>query len=147
MVLGIICCQRNSRTFTWGITLSALIISTAVLWCCPTLSSYRGLSGIDTAIYCWLALELCKDAVIEKNRFKITMYSLFIAGLIGKTLYEFATGSMLFSNPGDFIPVPLAHVAGIISGVLIFTFELFSNAKNKCKAAAALNTATYSPTS
>ena len=103
--LGIaVLCERISRCdLAWVLALATPAISLAVLALRPELPVYRGLSGLDVALFALLAGQL-----------RGWLGAGLGAAVAGKVLYEFATGSALFvtTPPGGVVLVPEAHLAG-----------------------------------
>ena len=99
------------RAYRATLALSAVMIAAAIFLFQPSIASYRGLSGIDSAI---LALLL-----IHMREKRIAL--LFAVGFVGKILYEVATGSALFvTELGDgIVALPVAHLAGALAGALV----------------------------
>jgi rhomboid family GlyGly-CTERM serine protease len=98
MVLGTICELRNSRQMRWCLAIAAASVSALVFVAFPSVVTYRGLSGIDTALFTMLALSLLKDARRDHNKFLATTTAALLIGFIAKTSYEAVTGHAFFVN-------------------------------------------------
>lgn len=101
-----------------GIHISILA---AVTFFSPLTASigYCGLSGIDHGL---MALW-CLEQLVQKDplRTKTALITLLI--LIGKSVYEMLTGTMLFASlhPGSIgVPVVASHAGGIIGALVVF---------------------------
>jgi len=96
------------------ITVSSLCISIVLLIMNSEIMIYRGLSGIDTALFFFAAYSIVTKAV--KNRDKLWILigcTLLILPFI-KTLYEYLTGNLLSTTSDNFLPLPGVHLAGIV---------------------------------
>ena len=114
LVLGLLCELTDRKGYMKTIGLSCVFIFLAVHYGLPDLDAYAGLSGVDCALYAFLVVNLIRKSLDEKTFFESVFYAVFFIGLIGKILYEAATGRTLFvgnCHPG-MVAVPLAHLAG-----------------------------------
>jgi rhomboid family GlyGly-CTERM serine protease len=98
MVLGTICELRNPRQMRWCVAIAAAAVSALVFIAFPSVAAYRGLSGIDTALFTLLALSLLKDARRDQNKFLAATTTALLVGFIAKTSYEAVTGHAFFVN-------------------------------------------------
>lgn len=104
VVLAVLCETRVSRgRLLLAILGSAFAVSAAVWLALPEIDRYRGLSGIDSALFVLLAVSLIRERPLA---------GLALAGFLGKAAWEAATGATLFVAAGPFVPVPLAHLVG-----------------------------------
>jgi hypothetical protein len=84
----------------------------------PELDSYRGLSGLDTAFFALLITRAWLNSIGAANRLQsIAILGLWLA-MLSKSLFEFVTGGVMFVDSHNFIPIPVAHLVGIICGTL-----------------------------
>jgi len=118
-VLGVICERADRRSFVWALVGSALAIPLVTTWCYPQIDTYRGLSGIDSALFTLLACQLAGWGIETKDR------RLLLVGLsawllfLGKTCFEATMQGTLFVAPtSDFVSLPVAHVAGAVAGTM-----------------------------
>ena len=78
----------------------------------PDIESYRGLSGLDSALFTLL--------VISNLDRRLSLGVGFLAAFLLKTAYEMATGATVFvSSSPDIASVPLAHAVGALMGMLL----------------------------
>ena len=120
-VLGVLCERRSRPRFLGCLLLASLLIPVAVWLALPTMATYRGLSGIDTALFALLAVFLVTEKYRQRQwGWMLTIVGLFV-GLAGKIGFEIAGSSALFVDVEEagFIPVPLAHVVGASVGILV----------------------------
>ncbi len=125
LFLGFVIEQDKRRRLLTCMGLSAVSIPLAVYVCMPELSTYRGLSGIDSAVFMLLAIILLRDSWEQRDRgwgdrgWTLVCTAL-IVGFAAKTGFEFVTGTALFvdATAAEMLPVPLAHVIGAGIGVL-----------------------------
>jgi len=120
-VLLAVLCWRLGR----GVCLASLVGATlaipAVLWILePGLQTYRGLSGLDSALYVTAAVTLGRRLWTRGRRLSAAAAFLSVLGLAAKVTYELATGQALFVDALTlgFAPVPIAHATGGLAGGL-----------------------------
>ena len=108
LLLGLACARRDRGTFRATLLASIVVIPIAVLAFAPGVTSYRGLSGIDSALFAaLLTMEWRRSGIV----------SLCAIGFAMKVLFEMRTGATLFVSSGAaFAPVPVAHLAGAAVG-------------------------------
>jgi len=117
LALGSLVELRNRTHFTVSVVGGALLISIGVWWLQPQFNNYRGLSGVDSALFGYLAADIFKLARAEAKRWTAVAAGLAMALFAAKTLFELNTGQTLFvENTVSFSPVPLAHLIGVIVG-------------------------------
>ena len=99
---------------------AACVAIPAVLWrCMPGLSTYGGLSGLDSALFGLVAVTLLQEKARAREWAWVAGAGALLAAFIVKTCIEFATGAAVFVSADDALtPVPLAHVAGGLVGAL-----------------------------
>ena len=113
---------RNGYIVTLAV---AGFIIPAVLWHADVeMHTYRGLSGLASAIFVFAAMLINSKAQREKNLPVVILSTVAGLGYLAKILFEYATGSTLFVAGHDvFTPVPLAHLSGGFVGlVMAFVF-------------------------
>lgn len=127
LALTAVCLKRNFAGTVSCLLGSALAISLGILLFQPEIAVYRGLSGVDSALFVLLAVELIFEA---RRRQQWTFFWLSLIGVLGlaaKTAFELLTGDTLFvdSPAAGFVPLVSAHVIGAAVGALIgLTMEL-----------------------
>ncbi len=120
VVLGGACELRNPRQMRWCVAVAAGVV-TGLVWCCfPDLQAYRGLSGIDTALFTLLAINLAGDAWREGNRLLSLASIGLLAGFAAKTAFEAATGHTYFvdEHAAGFSPLVWDHIAAAVVGAI-----------------------------
>jgi membrane associated rhomboid family serine protease len=98
----------------------AVCLSMAVLWLQPHLARYRGLSGIDSALFGFIAQRLIGRGRSLRNRRLMGLSILLLIGFLAKCVYELATRQSAFAGANTalpFEPVPLVHVLGLLLGI------------------------------
>jgi rhomboid family GlyGly-CTERM serine protease len=112
LLLGIACERRNRAAFHATLLASAIVIPVAVLLFAPNVTAYRGLSGIDSALFALLL-------TLERKRGP--MVTLCAVAFAAKIAFELTTGSAVFvSDMGaEVVAVPIAHLAGALVAVAI----------------------------
>ena len=119
LLVGMICERRNKSDYAIVLLFSALAIPACVACFVPTVSSYRGLSGIDTAIFAYAAFLLIDESIKESNWQTALIYGGLYVGMLGKIGYELTFGGTLFVSSDSFAPVPMAHIVGAVIGSLV----------------------------
>jgi rhomboid family GlyGly-CTERM serine protease len=121
MVLGAMCEKMDRGRYLLCVGVSTAFISTAVWTALPCMTIYRGLSGLDSALFGLLAARLWLER--RNYRWLIGAFALLFAGKIG---YELFTQSAFFVSSFNALvrPVPLAHAAGAAAGVVIALIPL-----------------------
>lgn len=121
LVLGALCERMSRMRFCACVLGSAILIPVALWITLPHLETYRGLSGIDSALYVLLAVTLLKDELHGRRWGWVIALSGVLFAFIGKVGYEIATGGTIFVNSGasHMIPVPLAHCVGAAVGMIV----------------------------
>jgi rhomboid family GlyGly-CTERM serine protease len=138
VVLGVLV-ERTSRRLL-GLTLatSALAISAAVWLFEPHLATYRGLSGVDSALFATWAATAIRHAAGKRQWSTAGWIAAAALGFAAKTAVESLAQSTVFvaADP-TFVPVPLAHVAGAGAGLLVAVALAYSSSANAAQVAAA----------
>jgi rhomboid family GlyGly-CTERM serine protease len=111
-VLGAVVERTNRRTFLHVLLWPAILIPLAVGLGEPSITHYRGLSGLDSALAAFLGMTLVADRTVSPTLRTIAFLSL--GGLAVKILVEWTSGSTIFVDhvAAGFHPVPIAHLVG-----------------------------------
>jgi len=116
LLLGLVCAVRWPSSFYAALIAAGLAIPAAVACYAPTVDTYRGLSGIDSALFALVACRIMREERGRTRGVVAIAFALFIA----KIAFEIAAGSTLFVR--DLAPgvasLPIAHVVGSIVGIL-----------------------------
>lgn len=114
-VLGAVLASRNPRLFRWIVVVGPVAISGALLFLGPQWHSYRGLSGVDSALFVALCTVLWRE-LSGKERWLVAAAVLLFSG---KIAIEATAGVALFATDlaGQDV-VPLAHLSGGAVGLL-----------------------------
>jgi rhomboid family GlyGly-CTERM serine protease len=121
VVLGAACERRNPRRMWFCLIAAATSVSILIFCLFPSIEAYRGLSGIDTALFMLLAIDLMRD----RQRQQSGMFGIVICGLlvgfVAKTAYEAITGHAFFvdHNSAGFRLLVWDHIAASVVGVII----------------------------
>lgn len=118
-LIGSLCEQRNRFAFLAVTMVSGLTIPVTVMLYSPELGSYRGLSGIDTALYALLGTLWLYDAVRDRDRVASLACSGLIVAMFLKIIYELTSKDLLFVTDDSFTAAPTAHLSGAAIGILI----------------------------
>ena len=100
---------------------SAAAISASIWTAQPNVDVYRGLSGIDSALFTAVALTIWFDARARRDLLLANAALATLAALLAKIGWELATGTTLFvdSASAGFTPLPLVHLVGGVIGLAI----------------------------
>ncbi len=119
-VLGVAVERISRNHFLTTLLASAALVSAGVWFLQPQFMFYRGLSGIDSALFGYLLAESLRAGWRERHGFSIAVGGVALAGFSAKCLYEVFSGHTAFVDTGgEFAPVPLAHLLGLVAGALI----------------------------
>jgi rhomboid family GlyGly-CTERM serine protease len=118
-VLGALCELRHRRRFVATLVTSAVLIPLGIALLHPEITRYRGLSGIDSALFGLLAADVGRQRHREGDRTGTLVMGLFLLGLAGKIGLECLRGDNLFVADSSFVPLPWAHALGGLVGVAL----------------------------
>jgi rhomboid family GlyGly-CTERM serine protease len=110
---------RSSRRWLWLVGGSALFISAGVWLLQPHFEIYRGVSGIDCALFGAVLCERLHRARHERDRFALAIVALAAIGFVAKCGIELLGNAPVFAASGAYSPVPLAHLLGALWGALV----------------------------
>ena len=118
--LAVLCERDGRRRLVVCLLVAAPVISIGLWWLEPQMLTYRGLSGVDSALFAMLAATIAREQIASRNWRWVAAVALVCAGFGAKVWYETATGATFFcdSVAGDFAPIPMAHVIGAVLGLL-----------------------------
>jgi membrane associated rhomboid family serine protease len=84
------------------------------------LDQYRGLSGLDTALFALLNTELLWQRYRERDWTAVAVLATLLTLMLGKIGWETITGNCLFvDTAGQFTPIPFAHLVGAVVGLTL----------------------------
>lgn len=138
VALGSVCEIMDRKKFSLCIALSALLIPLGVWLWLPQMDHYRGLSGLDSALFAWVAVEIVKRDLRERNWFRVGAIIALVAAFGAKLALEFFGGQTLFvQNLEGAAPVALAHLIGATVGcaVALTSVEWIAQRKTNLRAA------------
>lgn len=112
--------RRSGLRLLAALALATVAIPASLALALPEMSYYRGLSGLDAALFALLAGLLLADAWERRDRLPALGAGAALLALGAKILYELATGDALFLDQAaaGFVPVPLAHAVGAAAGLV-----------------------------
>jgi rhomboid family GlyGly-CTERM serine protease len=124
-MLGWMCEREDTARFLACVAVSAAIIPLSLCIAEPQMTTYRGLSGIDSALFAMLAARIGREAITDRNWSRLGLIGIVSAGFAAKVVYELVTGGTLFvdSSAGGMTPMPLAHVVGSLVGVVCAVYK------------------------
>lgn len=118
-VLGALCEVTDRRQFGLCLLLASIAVSVAVRLFHPELQACRGLSGIDSALFACAAVTFCRESRRSGEGVK-ALAGLVLLGLFAAKLgVECWIGQAVFADMGGIRPLPVAHLAGAVSGIAV----------------------------
>ena len=120
-LLGALCEERSRRRVVACVVGAAVGIPAAVWVALPGMARYRGLSGIDAALFALLAVLIGREGVRAREWRWAGFAAAGMAAFAAKMGFELVRGSTVFVAGGEaaMIPVPLAHLVGAAMGVAV----------------------------
>ena len=125
--LGYLCERINKKGFFLCLVSGVLSISISLWILEPDLMVYRGISGVDVAMFSFAAIFFLWDSLKRGDKVTTFLTVMILCGFAGKTVYEFVNHATLFARPDkSFEVVPLSHLVGAISGAVtaIYCFTI-----------------------
>jgi rhomboid family GlyGly-CTERM serine protease len=113
VALGLVCESISRRAVAVALGSSMLAISAAVWAFQPQFEIYRGLSGLDCALFGLFATSLLQ----ERRTAPVLLGAFALLGVGAKCVFELGTGSTAFASGDGYAPVPLAHLVGALCGI------------------------------
>lgn len=120
VVLGSIGEALDRRRFLTVLGAASLVIAAGLWIALPGVPTYRGLSGLDTALFTALAAGTLRSVSREAG----SLWSLVVVTLcillFAKMIFEMLADRAVFVDAAaaGFRPLPLAHVLGVAAGAL-----------------------------
>lgn len=123
-------CERSSRRTTLITLGSSALAIPVVLWQFqPGLYAYRGLSGLDSAVFLLAIVQMMGRELSRRQWGRVVLLSGFVAAFALKVAYECCFSATVFVQTNDFTPVPLAHAAGAVVGLTIGLLSLAASCR------------------
>ncbi len=138
-VLGVLCERRHRRATLACLGAAAVLIPAATWLLVPEIRTYRGLSGLDTALFALLGVMMCAESFRQGRHGRTTVTVLLLLGMVLKIGWEFYTDGGIFVRPpsDSFVPVPLVHLVGAVVGLAVavgqIVFTNFSPLLSACR--------------
>jgi rhomboid family GlyGly-CTERM serine protease len=116
IVLSIVCLRALPARYPLALAFAAALIPLEIRLLEPQFTSYRGLSGLDSALFGLVVAALWRTQTSLPRLLAV----LGACGLVGKTGFELLTGATLFApeEPVLYLPIPSAHLTGFVAGLL-----------------------------
>jgi hypothetical protein len=114
VILGALCETHDRRAMLRCLAVSFLLIPLSIAWLLPDMPTYRGLSGIDSALFVLLSGTILRESLIERRWAWAIAAVAVLCAFVAKTGFELASGQTLFvdSPASSMVPIPLAHIIG-----------------------------------
>lgn len=128
LLVGSWCEWRYPTRTRWCLLASLVLIPLAVTWLDPALTTFRGLSGIATALVVQLGIAAARDDW-HRDRPLAWFALVVMAGTVAKSCWEFASGGAVFVHDAFMVPVPLAHMAGAVVGAACALWPVHSSSR------------------
>lgn len=128
-LLSLLCLRLSPARYGTCLLVAAVFIPMEVKVNQPLIESYRGLSGLDTALMGLVVAALWRQPVEDLSWGVSRWLAVFGGGsFLAKTMYELTTGGTVFVASGNesFAPVISAHLVGFVCGLLVGSFKCSS---------------------
>jgi len=121
VVLGSACEIRDPRRMYACLFAAAASVSVLVLGAFPEIAAYRGLSGVDTALFTLLAVGLLRDGRRQQCGYTVLVTGGLLLGFIAKTTFEAITGHAFFvdQQTAGFELLVWDHIVAAVVGVWV----------------------------
>jgi rhomboid family GlyGly-CTERM serine protease len=108
--------QRRGRGVAWSVAIGGVAVGAAVYWWAPDTNTYRGMSGVDSAVFGYLVVT----EVVRDRGLKAAAWLTALALTLGRFVFETATGRPILptSLPDGIAVVGIAHMAGLVAGCM-----------------------------
>jgi hypothetical protein len=108
--------ERRRGGVAWAVALGGVAVGAAVYGWAPEADAYRGMSGVDSAVFGYLVVSM----VARHRGLKAAAWLTVLALAIGRFVFETATGRPLLptSLPDGIAVIGIAHLAGLAAGCL-----------------------------
>ena len=118
--LGMPCERKGSPRLLACVVTAAIAISCAVWLLLPGMRIYRGLSGIDSALFTLLIADLLEEQRQTGQARSRLLAGACLVAFLAKIAFELLTGRNVFVSAFDAgtVGVPLAHLVGAGCGLV-----------------------------
>ena len=113
LIFGAVCEFRSRGRTAFALGLASLAISVVVYIWQPQFAFYRGLSGLDCALFGVFATGLLR----RQDPISKIIGTIATIAVIAKCGIELKTGGTVFASGAGYAPVPLAHLVGFLAGM------------------------------
>lgn len=118
-VVGSLCLKRNIRLTLTLLATSILTISCYLWFYIPSMTHYRGLSGVDCGLMVLYAGMLFTEGYETQNNILQWGSSIIILGMAGKLAYEITSGATLFVSGTGARCIVEAHCIGAATALKV----------------------------
>jgi hypothetical protein len=119
-ILSLLALRLFPSRYAWCLGIAAIAIILEIQWNQHELAAYRGLSGIDCALFALIVAALCRHEHNPTGKFLALTATL---AFLAKFLYELTTGWTLFvddaQSTAPFVPAVSAHLVGFTTGMIV----------------------------
>ncbi|GMU24688.1 MAG: hypothetical protein AMXMBFR13_47610 [Phycisphaerae bacterium] len=77
------------------------------------------MSGLDSALFVLLGVQILREQAAARRHTGVAAAALLLLAFVAKIAFESATGAAVFVADDAMVPVPLAHVAGGLIGLVL----------------------------
>lgn len=112
--LGVLCEREGRGRMVACLAVASVVIAGVIGFAVPAIDLYRGLSGLDTALFVLFTGSSWMAAWRAAQWRKAALWSIPLLAMTAKLAYETATGRVLFVDAAEagFEPLAAAHLAG-----------------------------------
>lgn len=113
--------RRPMRSLAYASCLGGglMLISATIAIACADIQTYRGLSGIDTGLFVWFAIDQIRIRFHARDWPLVLAFTIALVGLVGKSIFEAFSGGTMFVDSTTFTPLVESHLAGAAWGGVV----------------------------
>jgi hypothetical protein len=123
-VLAPLCELRNRTETALCLLLATFTVTAAVSLHHPELARFRGLSGLDSALFGLACAQMLREGAARRNRWRTGLALGWAVLFVGKTVTELVSGQAVFVQTEGMVPLAVAHLAGFGTGAAVVLGQL-----------------------
>lgn len=121
LVLGAALEREDRRGAALLYALAPPVVALGAAALAPSVGTYRGLSGLDSALAGAVIVSTWRSARDARGRWTA---GLLAAAALAKISFELATGDTVFARAEGWVPVPVAHGIGGLVGACLWAWAV-----------------------
>lgn len=129
-LLGILSELYDKKGYFLCLSVGTLMIPLILWWLQPDLGSYRGLSGMASGLFLFVALRILIDNFCNRQWLPAAAALVCTIAFFGKVTFETMSGATVFAETGGlYQPVPLVHFVGGLIGISVAMLGIYGDGK------------------